>query len=131
MKNIISELLQTITIVLGVYLGVLFIAYCIVYLCACPSHTLAVAVGAEICGLLISIVIIRTKMFSIPRRFMDQIPESIKIKLQKMQDYINWCKFALLSLVVLFATVDFIAVNLSLQKMYAPAITLYTILPTT
>lgn len=116
---------------LAIALGILFIAYCLVYLCACPSQALAIAVCAEIAGLAISIIIWRAGVFSIPSFLLSKIPEAINTRLKQLGRFLDWLKIAVFSVVLLLALADFSALCFSAVGLSAPAVALYTFLPST
>jgi tetratricopeptide (TPR) repeat protein len=131
MRKVSPANLQSITTALTIFLGGLFIAYCLVYLCACPSPALAAAVSVEVICLIISIIVIRAKIFSLPDKLLAKIPESLRRHLAAVQHRINWCKMSVLSILVLFAVTDFAALTLSVAGLRSAAVLLYTALPAT
>lgn len=121
-----AEKLDSIITILSIGLPTLFIAYCLVYLSACPSPRLAAAVGAELFALIISIVVIRAKLFSFPSKLIELIPLSLRKKIERVQNGIRWCKFTVLSMFLLYILIDFSALCLSVVHYFTPAIVLYT-----
>ncbi len=131
MSTSTSIKLETLSAVLRYVLGALFVCYCVVYLCACPSAQLALAVVAEFVGLVISVLIFRSNIFSIPPIILQKIPESIKCAWQKIQDAMNYCKIGFFSVVLLLGLMDFSALGLSIAGEYAHSAKLYMLLPAT
>lgn len=107
----------------------MFIAYCVVYLIACPSANLACAIGAEVLALAISIIIFKSKIFSLPSSLASKVPETIRDLLQKLGYKIDILKLAILSVASAIVLIDFTAMSLSVAGMRGPAVSLYTIAP--
>jgi hypothetical protein len=59
-----TEMISRAGRVLGIYLGVMFLVYCVTFLWACPKPDLAGAVGAEVFLFAVSIMLIRANAFS-------------------------------------------------------------------
>lgn len=123
------KLTPAISTALSIFLGVLFLAYCTVYLCACPSQALACAVCAEIVGLIVSIAIIRSNIFSIPETLLKKIPVPLKSSIESLSGILSSLKLLVLSAITFLAIADFAALCLSLCGLHVPAIALYTTLP--
>ncbi|MBX9689683.1 MAG: tetratricopeptide repeat protein [Candidatus Obscuribacterales bacterium] len=120
---------QSILNALTIFVGALFLAYCIVYLCVCPSPALAFAVGAELLAFILSLVIIKAGVFAIPKKWIAKIPESVRKLFRLLAGNLNKFKVLTLSVLSFAAVVDFAALCLSLFGQYSAAITLYTWMP--
>jgi tetratricopeptide (TPR) repeat protein len=115
---------------ISVYLGVLFLTYCTVYLCACPSAPLAAAIGAEVVFLVISVAIMRAKLFSFPERLLKFLPERIQRCVRTVNRYAQRTRLLVVSIVAVLATIDFAGLSLSVVKNYPSSIAVYTAVPT-
>ena len=120
---------QSAVFALSIFLGALFLAYCTVYLCACPSPALGCAVGAELVAFVISIVILRAKVFCLPEKWLSKIPESTRKLFGNANLCFNRVKLVLLSVLSFVAAVDFAALCLSILGLYGAAMAMYTWLP--
>lgn len=123
--------LKSATSVFTFFLAFLFIAYCVVYLYACPSLALATAISAEVGALLISIIIFKTKVFRISTKFLEFVPSSLRRCFQKVESTICRCKICVLSIISLAGLFDFTALSLSACGFYQPSRALYVALPFT
>lgn len=122
---------QSTVFALTVFVGALFLAYCTVYLCACPSAPLACAVGAELIAFIVSVVIIKANVFAVPQKWITKIPESVRKLFRTLAGCFNKLKLLALLVVSFVAAVDFTALCLSLLGQYSAAIALYTWTPVT
>jgi tetratricopeptide (TPR) repeat protein len=129
-KAIANEFWSAATRIACLYLACLFISYCIMYLCACPSAALAGAIGAEILALLVSVTIWRTKLLSLPARLTSMVPDHLRTLLAQMRASVDCGRFMLLSLAAVLATIDFGALTYSALGFTGPSIALYSALPT-
>lgn len=121
--------LQSVNFVLSSLLGLLFLLYCVVYLCACPSVSLACAVGAELLAFVISVLVIKSGVFAIPEKWLCKIPQPIRAAHSRIMAQFDKVKLFVLGAVTLVALIDFAALCLSLLGLYGPAIALYTCMP--
>ncbi len=123
--------LQSVNFVLSSLLGLLFLAYCVVYLCACPSLPLACAVAAELFAFVVSVVVIKSGVFTLPEKCLCKIPQSIRTVYASIMAQFERVKLCLLGAISSVVLLDFVALCLSLLGLYGPAIALYTCMPVT
>ncbi|HEY9792989.1 MAG TPA: tetratricopeptide repeat protein [Candidatus Obscuribacterales bacterium] len=115
---------------LSSYLAALFVCYCLVYLCACPSKQLAMAIAAEAGALLISIAIFKANVLALPSLLMDRLPERVAKVISSLNNVMQWCRVAVLSVVMLFATIDFSALALAAAGQTNASVAIYSTVPT-
>src|SRR5579883_3451148 len=104
---------QSAVFALSIFVGALFLAYCTVYLCACPSLPLASAVFAELLGFVISIMMIKANVFVIPEKWLKRVPQCAVDFCRNLRDCFDKLKLLLLSVLSVVAAVDFMALCLS------------------
>lgn len=112
-----------------IFLGLLFLAYCLIYLFACPSRELALACGAEFVGLFLSVIIMRSGFFKFSFSRVNSIPMFVRNSFSWFENLLSSIRLVLLSLLSMIALVDFTALLLSVLGFYAPAVALYCLMP--
>jgi len=108
-----------------------FLAYCCIYLWACPSPALATAVGGEIMAFVISLAVFKACIFTLPKGVLAKLPERLKDWLASSRTFVDYSKVIVLSLVLFFALTDFAALCFSVTGMNQIGATIYRICPST
>jgi tetratricopeptide (TPR) repeat protein len=116
---------------LAFYLAGLFLAYCLIYLCACPSPQLALAIFAELLAVVVSLAILRAGLFKLPAAALSRLPPSLQAALTAWRRTASWLKATLFAAMALATSVDFCALTLSVAGAGAQSAALYCAMPVT
>lgn len=101
---------DTATMLLSIYLGLLFLAYCLIFLWACPSATLAFAVLVEVGVFCLSLLLLWKNPFALSFAFSRYFARLTNIPgLSLIIKSYRYVRLSILSFVVIIASFDFVA----------------------
>lgn len=122
------------TTFLSLYLGILFLAYCLIFLWVCPSAGLATAVVVEIGVFCLSLLLLKKKLFTLPswltwlsRKF-STVTSTPRVT-ATIRSY-RYARISILSLIALFASFDFVAFSTGAFCNSPITAQLYCLVPT-
>jgi tetratricopeptide (TPR) repeat protein len=116
---------------LTLILPTFFLAYCCIYLCACPSPALATAVGGELLAFGISLAVFKARIFTLPKGLLAKLPERLKDWLACSRALLDYAKVSVLSIILFLALTDFAALCFSVAGNYQIGATIYRLCPST
>src|SRR5271170_3580479 len=95
---------------LSIYLGALFLAYCLIFLCVCPSAKLACAVLLEIALFSVSLALINRRFSFLPSSVTNLLHHLATLpRLHHPILYIRSLRLLAITLVALLVSLDFTA----------------------
>lgn len=113
----------------GLYVACILAAYGIIYLCACPSPALAIALVAELVAFGVGLIIWKSNIFKIPKSIQSRIPESVSSLIEKSSAAATRLKCALLLVLATVISIDFAALAAGICGAYQVSATVYSAVP--